>query len=403
MPGPLSGVRVLELTSIILGPWGAQLLGDMGADVIKVESPDGDPMRDVGPRQNPGMAAVYLNVNRNKRSLVLDLKQAPARDALLRLVEGSDVFLHALRPPAIARLGLAYEDLAPLNERLIYCGTHGYSKKGPYGDRGAYDDLIQGGSGLSALLGRATGTPAYMPTVMADKTSSMAVALAISMALFAREKSGRGQEVEVPMFETMVAFTMIEHLFGETFVPALGPAGYPRTLSPHRAPYETKDGHIGVLPYNDRQWRSFFEVVGRTDMAGDERYATMASRLENIDSIYSELRTAMATRSTADWLTDLVAANVPATAINDLDDLFEDEHLKAIDFWRTFEHPTEGTLRMPDVFTHFSETPGGLHRGPPRHGEHTAEVLAEGGLSGAEIAALCDSGAAIQAPPHEQE
>jgi crotonobetainyl-CoA:carnitine CoA-transferase CaiB-like acyl-CoA transferase len=402
VPGPLSGVRVLELTAVILGPWGAQLLGDMGADVIKVESPDGDPMRDVGPRQNPGMAAVYLNVNRNKRSLVLDLKQAPARDALLRLVEGTDVFLHALRPPAIARLGLAYEDLAPLNERLIYCGTHGYSKKGPYGDRGAYDDLIQGGSGLSALLGRATGTPAYMPTVMADKTSSMAVAMAISMALFGREKSGRGQEVEVPMFETMVAFTMIEHLYGETFVPALGPTGYPRTLSPHRAPYETKDGHIGVLPYNDRQWRSFFEVVGRTDMASDERYATMASRLENIDSIYSELRTAMATRSTADWLRDLVAANIPATAINDLDDLFEDEHLKAIDFWRTFEHPTEGTLRMPDVFTHFSETPGGLHRGPPRHGEHTAEVLAEGGLSEAEIAALCDSGAAIQAPPPEQ-
>jgi crotonobetainyl-CoA:carnitine CoA-transferase CaiB-like acyl-CoA transferase len=397
MPGPLDGIRVLDLTSIILGPWATQIMGDLGADVIKIEAPEGDMLRAIGPAHNPGMAALYLNTNRNKRGVVLDLKQPLARAALLRLAETADVFIHSMRPRAIERLGLAYGDLAVANPKIVYCATYGYRKGGPYSDRAAYDDMIQGASGLASLLGRRFGEPSYVPTVMADKTVALAVVGSVSMALFHRERTGEGQELEVPMYETMVSFVMLEHLHGQTFVPAMGETGYPRVLSSNRKPYRTKDGYVGVLPYSDKQWKALFAVVGRPDMAEDPRFATLAARAENIDAIYTELAEQVAARTTAEWLDVLDAANVPATPINNFDSLIEDPHLKAVGFWRTLDHPSEGMLCTADIPVTFSKSPGSLRLPPPRLGEHTAEVLGEGGLDEAEIAVLCATGAAVQA------
>jgi formyl-CoA transferase len=302
-----------------------------------------------------------------------------------------------MRPRAIERLGLAYGDLAVANPKIVYCATYGYRKGGPYSDRAAYDDMIQGASGLASLLGRRFGEPSYVPTVMADKTVALAVVGSVSMALFHRERTGEGQELEVPMYETMVSFVMLEHLHGQTFVPAMGETGYPRVLSSNRKPYRTKDGYVGVLPYSDKQWKALFAVVGRPDMAEDPRFATLAARAENIDAIYTELAEQVAARTTAEWLDVLDAANVPATPINNFDSLIEDPHLKAVGFWRTLDHPSEGMLCTADIPVTFSKSPGSLRLPPPRLGEHTAEVLGEGGLDEAEIAVLCATGAAVQA------
>jgi len=386
--GPLAGVRVLELATVVLGPWACQMLGDLGADVVKVEPPGGDSNRQVGPKRSPDMGALFLNCNRNKRSVVLDLKHPAGRAAALRLAARADVLVHNYRPAALARLGLEYEAVRAVNPGIVYCGTYGYGREGPYRDRPAYDDSIQAAAGLTMLQAGALGEPRFVPTILADKTTALAVVSAVNAALFHRARTGEGQEIEVPMFETLVWFVMAEHLWGETFEPAAGPVGYSRLLSAERRPLRTSDGYLAVLPYLDEHWRAFCAAADRRDLLAQSRFASLPSRLEHIDDLYRALAEVMATRSTAEWIDALDRAGVPAVRLSRLQDLLSDEHLRATGFWSIAEHPTEGRLRLPAHPSRFSATPAGIGRLAPRLGEHTREVLSEAGFDEAEIDAL---------------
>jgi crotonobetainyl-CoA:carnitine CoA-transferase CaiB-like acyl-CoA transferase len=395
--GPLTGVCVLDATTVVLGPLATQMLGDLGADVIKIEPPDGDTTRKLGPARNPDMAAFYLGCNRNKRSVVLDLKQPAGRAALLRLARTADVFVHNFRPQAAARLGVPYEALRAANPGIVYCATYGFRAAGPYGNKPVYDDIIQAASGLAALQAPLVGDPRYLPTIVADKTSSMGVAIALLAALHHRARTGEGQAIEVPMFETLVAWVMVEHMYGETFVPPLDSPGYKRVLNRWRRPFPTLDGYLAVLPYTDAHWRAFFTVAGREDLLADERFRSLASRLDHIELLYEELGKIVATRTSAEWLATLDEAGVPAMVVNTLETLLRDPQLEATGFWHTAEHSTEGTLRMPGIAATYSRTPGEIRRLPPRLGEHSVAVLREAGFADAEIEALLASGATATA------
>src|SRR5262245_42059875 len=373
------------------------MLGDMGADVIKVEPPEGDTTRRLGPARHPGMAAFFLACNRNKRSIVLDLKQGSGREALLRLAAGADVVMHNFRPQPAARLGLDYEVFRSVNPRIVYCATYGSRARGPYGDKPAYDDVIQAASGLASLQTPLTGEPRYMPTIVADKTSSLTLLSAVLSALFHRQRTGEGQAVEVPMFESVAAYVMVDHRYGETFVPPLESAGYKRILNRWRRPFPTKDGFLAVVPYTDAHWRIFFEIAGRPDFAADPRFESLESRLANIEVLYEELGKIVSRRTSAEWLEALDRANVPATVVNSLESLLTDPHLEATGFWKIVEHPTEGTLRTPDIPTTYSRTPAEIRRLQPRLGEHSVEVLREAGFSQDEIEAMLAAGATAQA------
>jgi crotonobetainyl-CoA:carnitine CoA-transferase CaiB-like acyl-CoA transferase len=398
MPGPLVGVRILDCTSVVLGPWAAQQLGDLGADVIKIEPPEGDTTRQLGPRRHPGMAAFYLGCNRSKRSLVLDLKQEAGTRALFALSAGADILMHNFRPEPAARLGLRYQAFEKINPRLIYLATYGYRTTGPYGNKAAYDDIIQAGAGFASLQNALAGTPRYMPTIVADKTSSSGVVAAVLAALYARERTGLGQAVEVPMFETLVSFVMVEHLYGETFVPAIDTPGYKRILNPQRRPYATKDGFLAILPYTDGHWREFCALIGRSELLDDARFTSIANRLANVGMYYATLAEIAATRTNAEWLELLGTSNVPHGPVNSLEDLLHDPQLEATGFWKFVEHPTEGTLRTPDIPPRFSKTPPEIRRLPPRLGEHSVEVLREAGLSQGEIDRMLASGATATPP-----
>ena len=380
---------------MVLGPWAAQIIADMGADVIKIEAPFGDSNRQLGASKNPGMAALYLSNNRNKRSLVLDLKQESARDALLAIVKDCDVFLHNNRPQVMTKLRLEYEDIKSVNENIIYCGTYGYSKDGPYGEKGALDDSIQAVSGVAALNELVLGEPRYLPTVVADKTTAITVVYSILAALFHRERSGVGQEIEVPMFETMVSFVMAEHIWGEVFEPKLGEAGYTRLMSHHRKPYKTKDGYIAVLPYMNNHWKTFCEKAEREDLIEDERFKDLSSRVKNIDDTYSETGKILATKTTQEWLDIFAGTKVPVIVVNSLEDLFHDPHLEAVDFWKSFDHPTEGQLKMPGFPSKFSKTPASIRKHAPKLGEHSKEILAEAGIDEETINKMLDSKATL--------
>ena len=374
-----------------MGPWAAQILADMGAEVIKVEAPFGDSNRQLGASRNPNMAALYLSNNRNKRSLVLDLKQSSARDALLAIVKDCDVFLHNNRPQVMTKLKLEYNDIKSVNENIIYCGTYGYSKDGPYGEKGALDDSIQAASGIAALNELVLGEPRYLPTVVADKTTAITVVYSILAALFHRERTGYGQEIEVPMFETMVSFVMAEHIWGEIFEPPLGKAGYTRLMSHHRKPYKTKDGYIAVLPYMNNHWKTFCEKAERQDLIEDDRFKDLSSRVENIDDTYSETGKILATKTTQEWLDIFTDTKGPVIVVNSLDDLFTDPHLEAVGFWQDFDHPTEGKLKMPGFPVKFSETPATIRKHAPNFGEHSLEILAEAGIDEETIKQMIES------------
>ena len=388
MQGPLSGVRVVDLTSVVLGPLCTQILGDLGADVIKVEAPSGDTTRLTGPQRNDGMAALFMGVNRNKRSVVLDLKTASGRLALARLIATADVFIHSIRPQKIDKLGLSEPKLRETNPRIVYCGLHGYRSDGPYSGQPAYDDVIQGQSGAADLMARLVGVPRYFPTIIADKTVALMAAYAIGAALFQRERTGEGQFVEVPMFECMAAFNMVEHLFAASFEPSIGTMGYSRVLAEWRRPYETRDGYICMLAYTDPQWRRFWSEVGCCELADDPRFDTLKARSENIDELYRIAGQKMRDRTTDDWIACLNRLEIPTARITRLEELFDDPHLAAIDFFKRVEHPTEGRIVVPDAPVRFSRAETGLRRLQPTLGEHSAEVLGELGYTAEQIAQL---------------
>lgn len=392
--GPLAGVRIVDLTTIILGPYATQILGDMGADVIKVEAPGtGDLMRHMGPGRNPGMSGIHLNINRNKRSLVLDLKQAPAKDVLCRLIRTADVFFHNMRPQAIAKLGFDYAAVAAERPDIIYCGAYGYAADGPYAARPAYDDLIQGIAGLAALGATGGSAPRYVPTVLSDKLVGLMAGQAILAALLHRSRTGEGQQIEVPMFETVASFLLTEHICGRAFDPPLANAGNARVLSENRKPARARDGYICILPYTDANWAAFFEISGRSHLASDPRFAKYAERMKNIDELYALMGEAAAEKTVAEWAEACEKAQIPWAPVHTMDDLFEDQHLDAGQFFHRSRHPSEGDTILTAPPAKFSATPSSIHRPAPHAGEHSVELLQEIGLADDRIQELCDTGA----------
>lgn len=401
--GPLHGIKVIDMTSVLMGPFASQALGDMGADVIKIESPDGDLVRQIGPARHAGMGPIFLNTNRNKRSVAIDLKRAAGLKVLHRLLADADVLVYNVRPNAMARLGLGYETVATLNPRLVYAGLFGFSQDGPYAARPAYDDLIQGGATLSYLIARASGgPPRYVPTAMADRIVGVTAVGGILAALLARHRTGRGQRVDVPMFETMVAFVMGDHLGGLSFEPPLDEGGYARQLSPERRPYRTRDGYICALVYNDKQWESFLRAVGREALLQtDPRFANFASRAVAIDHVYGELARIFEERSTAEWMVLLEKADIPMLPMHDLKSVLQDPHLVATGFFAIEQHPSEGTIRAMRMPMSWSDSTADPVRPAPRHGEHSIEVLQQAGYGAHEIEQLIVQGVVLA--PQEQE
>jgi formyl-CoA transferase len=388
--GPLQGIKVIDMTSVLMGPFASQALGDMGADVIKVESPQGDLVRELGPARHADMGPIFLNANRSKRSLSLDLKKPAGVQLLCRLLADADVLIYNVRPQAMARLGLDYDTVAGINPKLVYAGLFGFGQDGPYAARPAYDDLIQGGATLAHLIARAgDGTPRYVPTAMADRIVGITAVGGILAALLARGRTGRGQRLDVPMFETMVGFVLGDHLGGLTYEPPLDGGGYARQLSPHRRPYRTQDGWICALVYNDGQWQRFLRATGRESLLQtDPRFATFAERARHIDFVYGELASMFLDHSTAEWMALLEQADVPFMPMHDLQSVLTDPHLAATGFFAQVEHPSEGTVRSMQMPMRWSDTPAAPERLAPRQGEHSVEVLRQAGLDAAEIDAL---------------
>lgn len=397
MTGALEGIRVVELATILMGPYAARILGDHGADVIRIESLTGDTTRHSLPTRNPGMSGHNLNVQRNKRSVSLDLKTVDGRDAALAIIASADVVLTNMRVAALRRLGLDPADLCERDSRLIVAVGNGYGSDGPYAGKAAYDDAIQAGSGLAWIVGQGRGgEPAYVPAIVADKVCGMTIAQSVMAALVHRERSGEGQLVEVPMLETMVAFNIIEHHRGHAFEPPEGTFGYARLFSPNRRPFRSADGWVALLPYDDRHWRAFVDLIGRPELADDPRFADHNARIANIDEAYGVVADAAPSRTTAEWLAVCDERSIPCSAVLDLEHLDDDPHLAAVGMTTVVDHPTEGAYRYVRDGARFSRTPMGLHRHAPRLGEHTAEVLTEVGYEAATVDALLGSGAARQ-------
>jgi crotonobetainyl-CoA:carnitine CoA-transferase CaiB-like acyl-CoA transferase len=397
--GPLAGIKVIDMTTVLMGPYATQTLGDYGADVIKVESPEGDVTRLIGPTRHPGMGPVYLNTNRSKRSICLDLKKPAGREAVLRLLKGADVLVYNIRPQAMARLNLGYDLVSALNPRLIYAGVFGFGQDGPYAAKPAYDDLIQGGAGLAHLM--AVGgddTPRYVPNALVDRIVGLTAVGAICASLVHRDRTGKGQRLDIPMFETMTSFVMGDHMGGLTYEPPLDRGGYARHLSRDRRPYKTADGYLCVIVYNDKQWNAFFEASGRTDLRDDPRFASFAGRSVNIDIVYGELARILETRTTSEWTELLIKADVPVMPMHDLEGVLSDPHLVATDFFPVVEHPTEGPVRSMRVPANWSDSKAEPERLAPRLNEHGEAILRDAGFSSDEIAAMIRDGVTVPAP-----
>jgi len=374
--GPLAGVRVLDLTTVVMGPSATQLLGDLGADVIKVESPAGDSMRWVGPWRHPGMGPLFLQANRNKRSVVLDLKSAEGKARAFALAERADVLVSNVRPQGMQRLGLDYANIRAVNPRIIYCAAVGYGAGGPDSGKAVYDDLMQAASGIAGLFRAVDGAPRYAPVNLCDRVVGLYVSNAVTAALYHREKTLEGQLIEVPMFETMTQFVLADHMGGGSFVPPAGDMGYRRLLSRTRGPYATRDGHLSLVVYTDRHWRSFTQLVGCPELLDvDPRFASQESRTLNAEDVGRFLAGHLPARTNREWLDVLHGIDIPACPVNAIEDLFEDPHLQAVDFFEEWDHPTEGRLKVCRFPIRFSASPASIQRLAPNLGEHNDGIF----------------------------
>jgi crotonobetainyl-CoA:carnitine CoA-transferase CaiB-like acyl-CoA transferase len=398
MPGPLQGVRILDMTAVLMGPFAAQMLGDLGADVVKIEAPQGDITRHIGPQAADHLGPIYLHINRNKRSIVLDLKRDEGRAALLKLVESADVLMYNVRPQAMRRLQLDYAQVAAINPRIIYVGAFGFDQRGPYAARPAYDDLIQGAVGVPALAQRAgSDVPRYTPANIADRTVGLRMANAICAALYFRERTGKGQAIEVPMFETMVEYVAGDHMAGLTYDPPAGPAGYARLLAHERRPYATSDGYVCAVVYNDNHWRSFLHLIDRDDIwETDARFRSISQRTRHIDEVYRFAADAIGQRTTAEWLRLLEEADIPVMPMHTMESLLDDPHLNAIGFFKIVQHPSAGAIRTMAIPGTWSESVPEITRHAPQLGEHSCEVLREIGYDEATIQKLLRDGVVHQ-------
>lgn len=386
--GPLEGVRIVDLSTVIMGPYASHILADLGADVIKVETPAGDPYRNYQPQSSKGMNGAVLNLHRNKRSILLNIKEENGRHALDAIIRTADVFMHNLRPKVIEKLGYAYERVREIKPDIVYCGAYGFGAKGVYKDKPAYDDMIQAGSGIAALYQEIHGTPQYVPSVIYDKLSGQTIVYAILAGLVKCAHSGEGTSIEVPMFETAVEFNLVEHMSGSAFVPPKGPMGASRVLTTRRKPYQTTDGYVCILPYSDKNWLDFFAFAGLQACREDQRFTTLAGRAEHADALYTHVEAAARLRTTAEWVEFGDRANVPIMAVTRLDELIDDPHIKSIGMFEELQHPSEGryvSVRPPVSFSgHMFK----IRHHAPRLGQNTEEVLREVGMSPEQIAAL---------------
>ncbi len=403
--GPLAGYRVIDMTGVIAGPYATQIIADLGADTIKVEGIDGDLMRSAGPTSaNRDMAPIYLNLNRNKRSIALDLKRESARAALAKMVASADAFITNVRPQGLARLGFDYEGVRALRPDIVYVHIVGFAAGGVYAGRQAYDDLVQAASGVADLLPKTDrgGPPRFLPSLLADKATGLHAVYGLLAALLQRERTGVGQFVEVPMLESIVSFNLVEHLYGHVHEPPLGQWGYTRVLTPNRRPFATKDGFIAIMPYTDQQWPRFFELAGRPELWDKWRNASRQDRTARIDELYATIGELTQSRTSAEWMELLDKNDIPCMRVNQLDDLPSDPHLSQTGFFERRQHPTEGeytSLKHPVRFS-AADTPFRHH--PPRLGGDGRELLAEFGIEGEALDAMLREGA-LALPREEEE
>ena len=378
--GPLNGIRVVDLTAVVLGPLATQVLADYGADVIKIEPIEGDLMRANGLSRNRGMSSTFMNLNRNKRSLAVDLKNSEGLQAVKALIATADVLVHNMRVKAINKLGLGYEDVVKLRPNIVYCAATGFGESGSHAGQPAFDDVIQGACGMANLVGHESGKPEYPPTLLADKVAGIATANAVMGALVHQARTGEGQYVEVPMFETMVAFTMTEHMGGNGFSPSIGPAGYARLLKGGRKPTPTKDGFLALLPYTENHWNAFFTALGRKDLFEKYDLSNRHERNKRIHELYADLRSVTANFTSAELMDLCRKLDIPVTEIFSIDNIHEHSHVKSVGLFEEHDHPTEGRVVSIRPTALFSKTPTSLRRPTPNIGEQTEDILLELGF-----------------------
>ena len=376
--GPLEGIRIVDMTSVVVGPMVTQVMADYGADVVKIEPPGGDHVRGLAGRgRTPGMSSKFLHLNRNKRSLVLDLKKAEGFDVLMKLIARADVLIWNMRPAAMKSLKLDYETVRAVNPKIVYCGIVGFGSTGRYAGKPAYDPIIQGMGGIAALHHRATGEPRYVPIVMADKNAGLVATQMLLLALLARERTGESQSVEVPMFENVAKYVLEEHLYLRTFQPPLGEMGDPRIFDAWAKPIPTQDGWICLAANTDAQAFAFFRAIGQPELKDDPRFCSIAVRFQNVQDYFGLRAAALGTKTTAEWLKILNDEDVPAMAYNTLEQLVDDPHLKDVGLLRNIEHPTEGTIYDIRPANTLSCGTRKDYLPAPKIGQQSVEILAE--------------------------